>query len=660
MKFLLTLVLTVCWLKLSAQEALAPRQVYTDSKARFRVSYPQAWQRQRSEDRSQVAFFAGSARQHPVVTLTVRPAGPGAASLLGRQDSLWRRIQQLSRAQILRLEQHEATGYAEVSYHYTFAPDLASADRTRVLGRRLWRNGTEFDLEYRAADEDGRYLSEAEQLVESFDFAEPATPAPPLPTAARCDNKMYGIAALRLRNDLWEDDCRTIHEFAADDLSAPPRIHRNALPFQSYALAKGFDNCLYSVTKAPTDAPEYVYRYNPATHQGEYTSWQLPAQGPETVWISGATDEQGNLYFSTADANKLVKIDPADGTVTELWDSDPLRKAAYFPRIGFAGAGSHGNFCLDDTGTLFQVYSTDGSLLNVDLKTRQPGPEPIALQGLPKRGGYSDLLLQKDEQGNRRLYLAGPKALYEVDMVRRRVRLVRRGTYTDLAGCNLFGPVPAKSAPAAAVAPAAAPTLAIWRGRVLNGVTFQPLPQAQLRLRRPDGGEIKVPLTPQGTFTITAEPGLAYATTIQLPGYLALDSTYTPPAGPYVQDLLLYPLAVGSTLPLDNVQFTQGQAVLLPSSFPTLDQLVGMLTKNPTMTIELRGHTDNQGDPQKNVVLSQERVAAVKAYLVEHGVGAPRITGIGLGGAQPRASNAREATRRLNRRVEVRVTGGTR
>ncbi|UOQ55700.1 OmpA family protein [Hymenobacter cellulosivorans] len=82
-----------------------------------------------------------------------------------------------------------------------------------------------------------------------------------------------------------------------------------------------------------------------------------------------------------------------------------------------------------------------------------------------------------------------------------------------------------------------------------------------------------------------------------------------------------------------------------------------LMGKNPTMTIELRGHTDNQGDPQKNVVLSQERVAAVKTYLVEHGVGSPRITGIGLGGAQPRASNAREATRQLNRRVEVRVTG---
>ena len=47
----------------------------------------------------------------------------------------------------------------------------------------------------------------------------------------------------------------------------------------------------------------------------------------------------------------------------------------------------------------------------------------------------------------------------------------------------------------------------------------------------------------------------------------------------------------------------------------------------------------------------------LKAYLVGHGIVAARITGRGLGGAEPRASNAREATRQLNRRVEFRVTG---
>jgi outer membrane protein OmpA-like peptidoglycan-associated protein len=55
-------------------------------------------------------------------------------------------------------------------------------------------------------------------------------------------------------------------------------------------------------------------------------------------------------------------------------------------------------------------------------------------------------------------------------------------------------------------------------------------------------------------------------------------------------------------------------------------------------------------------LLSEQRVQAVKGYLVRHGVGAARISGVGLGGAEPRASNDQEATRQLNRRVEFKVT----
>ncbi|UOQ70916.1 hypothetical protein [Hymenobacter cellulosilyticus] len=99
----------------------APQQLYTDARAHFRLGYPAAWQRQRTEDRTQVTFYAGPGRQQPLVTLTMRPAGP-TSGLLGRQDSVWRRIQRLSRAQVLRLDQHEGADYTEVRYHYTFAP----------------------------------------------------------------------------------------------------------------------------------------------------------------------------------------------------------------------------------------------------------------------------------------------------------------------------------------------------------------------------------------------------------------------------------------------------------------------------------------------------------------------------------------------------------
>jgi outer membrane protein OmpA-like peptidoglycan-associated protein len=655
MKVLLTLVLTVCWLKLAAQQPEpAASKVYTDANAHIRLSYPESWQRHRNEDRTKVTFSAGTRPAAPVlVTLTISPLPDSQKDQLnllarGQQDSVWRRIQRLPQAQVLGLEEQDAGSYQQVRYEYTYATP-AAAGRAHVLGRRVWRGGYEYQLEYQAAaSQDARYLKAGRQLIESFGFS--GTPPSRRYAEQLCDDKMYGIAALRLRNERWEDDCRTIHEFNAADLSEAPRIHRQALPFQSYALAKGFDNCLYSVTKSPTDTPEYVYRYNPATRQGRYTSWQLPAQGPENVWISAATDDRGDLFFMTSDAGMLVKVSPYDGAVTVIWATDPVRQAPYYPAIGFAGAGSHGNFCLDDAHTLYQVYSTDGSILSVNLNSLQPGPELTRLSGLPKRGGYSDLLFQNDAAGRRRLYLAGPQSLYEVDMARHQAHYVRKGIYTDLAGCNLFRvpPQPVK-------APAAPPTVATWRGRVLDAVTFRPLPQAQLQLRA-GNTDLTVPLTSDGTFSIATGPGHSYAAHVQLPGYLATDSTYTTRPGPYVQDILLFPLAVGTTLPLDNVQFTQGQAVLLPSSFPALDQLVGLMLKNPTMTIELRGHTDNQGDPQKNLTLSKERVEAVKQYLVEHGVGAPRISGSGLGGTQPRASNAREATRKLNRRVEVRVT----
>jgi outer membrane protein OmpA-like peptidoglycan-associated protein len=343
-------------------------------------------------------------------------------------------------------------------------------------------------------------------------------------------------------------------------------------------------------------------------------------------------------------------VSPYDGTVMVVWTADPMRQAPYYPAIGFAGAGTHGNFCLDDAHTIYLVYSTDGALLKIDLNTRKPAPDLVPLSGLPTRGGYSDLLMQNDAAGRRRMYMAGPHALYQVDLAKRQAQFVRKGTYTDLAGCNLFR-VPPRPAPALVV-----PTTATWQGRVLDATTYQPLPQAQLRLEAADVGTA-VLLSAQGSFSYTTTPGRTYQYHAQLPGYIATDSAWTATPGPYRQDILLQPLTVGTTLQLANVQFEKSRAVLLASSFPALDKLVALLIDNPRLTIELRGHTDNVGPPEKNVVLSEQRVAAVKTYLVAHGVAAARITGIGFGGAQPAASNEQEATRQLNRRVEFRVTG---
>jgi len=658
MKGLLTLFLVGCWLTGYAQEPAAP-QVYANAQAGYQLTYPQAWQLRQNASKTATTFFAGdTSRLAPAVTLTVLllPEQQPKLNLLApsHQDSLRRSIQRLPRAQVRRLDQYDAGRYQELRYDYTFASDSGAATRIHVLGRRVWRGNQEFQLEYRAAvRQEGRALAEGQQVVESFKFTSSQS-AGRYPTEQQCDDKMYGIAALRYVNDIWEDDCRTIHEFSVDDPSSSPKIHREVLPFQSYALAKGFDNCLYSVTKAPTNAPEYVYRYNPATRKGEYTTWQLPAQGSETVWISAATDERGDLYFSTANASQLVKVSPADNSVTVLWTTDPVRQASYYSVLGFAGAGSHGNFCLDDANTLYQIYSTDGSLIKVDLNTRQPAPEMISLEGLPEKGGYSDVLLQLDKAGRRRFFLAGPKSLYRVDLERRQAYRVRRGIYTDLAGCNVFQ----ATSPLAGAGPTPElPTTAVWRGRVLDAATLLPLPQARLRLRNGSNPPIPVSLAPDGSFAVPVQSGRDYAAQLRLTGYVATDTIYRALAGPYVQDILLRPFTVGTTLRLDNVQFEQGTTRLLPAAYPALDELLAILKENPKLTIELRGHTDNVGPAEKNQILSEQRVTAIRLYLIGLGIVPKRIKGIGLGGTQPRASNDREATRQLNRRVEFRVTG---
>ena len=108
---------------------------------------------------------------------------------------------------------------------------------------------------------------------------------------------------------------------------------------------------------------------------------------------------------------------------------------------------------------------------------------------------------------------------------------------------------------------------------------------------------------------------------------------------------------------MNNVLFYQSKAQLIPTSYPELDKLANMMLENPTITIQLEGHTDNVGDRFKNMRLSQDRVASVRNYLIQQGVEGERIMGKGYGGSKPIADNSQEITRRLNRRVEFVILG---
>jgi OmpA-OmpF porin, OOP family len=197
-------------------------------------------------------------------------------------------------------------------------------------------------------------------------------------------------------------------------------------------------------------------------------------------------------------------------------------------------------------------------------------------------------------------------------------------------------------------------------GRVFDGQSKAPM-QALLTLRNKTGGpEIKINTRQDnGIYEVVLKEQAFYELKAEASGYMAQHQTIDAFThfGPTLElNFTLEPIEVGKTIQLPNVLFRQGTAELLQESFPELDIVVEFLKDNPSVEIELAGHTDNRGIPRLNVKLSQDRVDMVKEYLVSKGISGKRITGTGYGGAKPIASNVSEETRRLNRRVEFTVT----
>jgi OOP family OmpA-OmpF porin len=143
-------------------------------------------------------------------------------------------------------------------------------------------------------------------------------------------------------------------------------------------------------------------------------------------------------------------------------------------------------------------------------------------------------------------------------------------------------------------------------------------------------------------YQITAEAtGFIPRTVIVDPKELGTALTVT-------RDIVLTP--EGQTITLSTLRFEQGKSIINKNSFPELDEVAAMMTDNPTITIQLEGHTDRSGDAKTNMNLSEDRVDVVKKYLVSKGVSRDRIKTKAFGGTMPISHDPNQ-----NRRVEMRV-----
>jgi len=103
------------------------------------------------------------------------------------------------------------------------------------------------------------------------------------------------------------------------------------------------------------------------------------------------------------------------------------------------------------------------------------------------------------------------------------------------------------------------------------------------------------------------------------------------------------------------IQFERASDVLLRQSFPTLRNLAAIASKCENVLIEIEGHTDSEGIPERNQPLSERRAQSVVNFLVENGISADRIKAVGYGDTKPIAPNDTADNRAKNRRIEFSV-----
>ncbi len=153
-----------------------------------------------------------------------------------------------------------------------------------------------------------------------------------------------------------------------------------------------------------------------------------------------------------------------------------------------------------------------------------------------------------------------------------------------------------------------------------------------------------------GEFTTFIPDTGLYGLNVRKSGYLFYSSKINNSKG--ILKVYLQPIKSGKKIVLNNIFFAFNSYELDPKSEKEIMQLYSFLQKNPKVSIEIVGHTDNIGSEKSNLILSENRALSVIQSLVKKGIPYSRLSYKGMGMSQPIASNNTEEGREKNRRVE--------
>lgn len=199
------------------------------------------------------------------------------------------------------------------------------------------------------------------------------------------------------------------------------------------------------------------------------------------------------------------------------------------------------------------------------------------------------------------------------------------------------------------------------KGRVLNSKTNEPVKARITYELLPEGTEVGVARSEpvKGAYNIVLPHGSNYGFRAMADGFYAvsesLDLKDLDAYEEVEKDLLLTPIEVGEVVRLNNIFFETAKAELKDESIPELNRVVNLMKENPSLAIELAGHTDSIGKDETNMTLSQARAQAVVSFLTKNGVAGKRLSAQGYGETRPIADNDTEEGRELNRRVEFKI-----
>lgn len=210
----------------------------------------------------------------------------------------------------------------------------------------------------------------------------------------------------------------------------------------------------------------------------------------------------------------------------------------------------------------------------------------------------------------------------------------------------------------------AADSTIVAQGKIINAETKEPITARITYQSLPYGNKMGVINNSSYSFPMFDRE--RYSISVDAPGYVPAKFMLDPAEASQftlIKDIELThgdsharkKHEAGNVMLLNNLIFEVNKNKIDPDSYPELDIVVNMMRENPNMVIQLEGHTDFIGNPEKLMKLSEERVEAVKAYLTSKKVNKNRIKTKAFGGTVPLSKDNTPEAHRLNRRVELRI-----